>query len=83
MHHLVKITKDQQKKPSIHTVYDHKKGDVDVVDLLSTTKPTRIKSKKWPLNTLVFFLGTFHSNAKTIFKKKIQQFKWIEDNCIQ
>ena len=40
MHDNVKITKDQRKKPIVHTVYDHTKGDVDVVDLLSTTHST-------------------------------------------
>ena len=36
-HDNVKITKDQQKKPSVHTICDHIKGDIDVVYLLSTT----------------------------------------------
>ena len=40
MHDNVKITKNQRKKPSVHTVYDHLKGGVDVVDLLSTTHST-------------------------------------------
>ena len=30
----VKTTKDQRKKPSVHTMYDHTKVGIDVVDLL-------------------------------------------------
>ena len=46
MHDNVKITKDQRKKPSVHTIYDHTKGSVDVVHLLSTAHSTRIKSRR-------------------------------------
>ena len=46
MHDHVKITKDQQKKPSLRLIYDHTKGGVDVVDLLSTANSTRIKSRR-------------------------------------
>ena len=83
MHDHVKIKRDQQKKPSVLTMYDYTKGGVDVVDILSMTNLTRIKSRRWPLNTLAFILGTCHLNAKTIFKIKIQQIKCIEDNCNQ
>ena len=31
-------------------MHDHTKGGVDVVDLLSTSHSTRIKSKRWPFN---------------------------------
>ena len=83
MHNHSKTTKDQQKKPSALTMYDYTKGGVDVVDIFSTTNLTRIKSRRWPMNALTFILGTCHSNAKTIFKMKIQQIKCIEDNCNQ
>ena len=46
MHDNVKITKDQQKKPSVQAKYDHTKGSVDVVDLFLTTQPTRVKSRR-------------------------------------
>ena len=68
MHVNVKIKKDQPKEPRIHTVYDSTKGDVDVIDLLSTTHSTRIKSRRWPLNALALILDTGRSNAKTIFQ---------------
>ena len=42
----VKVTNDQRKKPQIHSMYDHTKGGVDVVDLLPTSQSTRIKSKR-------------------------------------
>ena len=66
MHDKVKVTNDQQKKPHEHVMYDHMKGGVDIVDLLSTNCKTRIKSKRWPLNALAFVLGTCRTNAKTI-----------------
>ena len=66
MHDKVKVTNDQQKKPHIHVMYHHMKGGVDIVDLLSANHSTRIKSKRWPLNTLPFVLDTCRTNAKTI-----------------
>ena len=50
----------------VHVMYDHTKGGVDIVDLLSTNHLTRIKSKRWPLNALAFVLDTCRTNAKTI-----------------
>ena len=66
MHDNVKITKGQRKKPSVHTICDHTKGGVDVVNLLSTTHSTRIKFRRWPLNAIAFILDTCSSNTKTI-----------------
>ena len=34
LHSSVRVTKDEWKKPHVHTFYDHKKRGVDVVDLL-------------------------------------------------
>ena len=65
MHENVRV-KDQRKKPQVHAMYDHTKGRVDVVDLLSTSHSTRIQTKRWPLNALAFILDTCRSNAKTI-----------------
>ena len=47
-------------------MYDQ--GEVDIVDLLSTDHSTRIKSKRWPLNVLLFVLDICRTNAKTIFR---------------
>ena len=68
MHDSVKVTNDQRKKPQIHSMFDHTKGGVDVVDLLSTSHSTRIKSKRWPINAIAFILDTCQTNAKTILQ---------------
>ena len=68
MHDTVKVTQDQRKKPQVHSMYDHTKGGVDVVDLLSSTHSTRMKSKRWPLNAFAFVLDTSRTNAKTILQ---------------
>ena len=73
MHDNVKNTKGKPKKPSVHTMYDHTRGDVDVVDLLSTTHSTQIKSRWWSLNAFTFILDTCRSNAKT----------FVQDNDIK
>lgn len=68
MHDVVKVTRDQRRKPQVLTMYEHTKGGVDVVDLLSSNATTRIKSKRWPVNALVFLLDTVRTNAKTTLK---------------
>ena len=65
MYDSVKVTNDQRKKPQIHSMYDHTKGDVDVTDLLSTSHSTRINSKRWPINAFALILDTCQTNAKT------------------
>ena len=44
MHTSVSVTKDQRVKPNFHTFYDHTKGEVDVMDLVSTHNTTKIKN---------------------------------------
>ena len=68
MHDRVKVTNDQRKKPQIHSMYDHTKGGVDVVDLLSTSHSTRIKFKRWPINAIAFIFNTYRTNTKTILQ---------------
>ena len=68
MHDSMKVTNDQRKKPQIHSMYDHMKGGVDVVDLLSTSHSTRKKSKRWPINAFAFILDTCRTNAKAILQ---------------
>ena len=68
MHDSVKVTNDQRKKPQIHSMYDHTKGGVDVVDLLSTSHSTRKKSKRWLINAFAFILDTCRTNVKTILR---------------
>ena len=79
MHDSVKVTNDQRKKSRIHRIYDHTKGGVDVMDLLSTSHSTRIKSKRWPINAFAFILDTCRTNAKTILQdngKPLSNFKF-------
>ena len=66
MHENGKVKKDQRKKPQLHTIYNYRKGGVDAADLLSANHSTRMKSMKWPLNTLVFILNTCRSNVNAI-----------------
>lgn len=42
----VRVTKDERCKPDSLVLYDHTKGGVDVVDLVSTHNVTRIKHKR-------------------------------------
>ena len=72
MYDNVKVANDRQKKPHVHVMYDHTKGGVDIVDLLSTNHSTRIKSKRWPLNAYAFVLDTRRTNAKTIPRRQQQ-----------
>ena len=66
MHTSVSVTKDQHVKPNVHTFYDHSKGEVDVVDLVSTHNTTKMKNWRWPINALAFVLDTVCTNGKTI-----------------
>ena len=70
MHTSVSVTKDQRVKPNVHTFYDHTKGGVDVVDLVSThNNTTKMKNRRWPINALAFVLVTVCTNAKIILAK--------------
>ena len=78
MHENVKVAKDQRKKPQVHTMYDHTKRGVYVVDLLLTSHSTRIKTKRHILNALAFILDTCRSNGKTILVDNGIQFTIFE-----
>ena len=69
MHSSVLVMKDEQKKPHVHTFYDHTKGGVDVVDFISSHQSTRFKSPRWPVNALAFFLDTIQTNSKVLLTK--------------
>ena len=73
MHDRVKVTNDQRSKPQVIVMYDHTKGGVDVVDLISCHCSTRMKSKRWPLTAFFFMLDTIRTKSKTILEdnKKI------------
>ena len=65
----VRVMKDGRRKPQVQTSYDHTKGSVDVVDLISSNCSTRIKYRQWPLNSLAFILDMARANPNTIFRE--------------
>ena len=69
----VRVTNGQRLKPQIIVIYDHTKGGVDIVDLISCHHSKRMKSKRWPLTTFTFVLDTIRRNSKTFLEdnKKI------------
>ena len=69
MHNQVKLSVDERKKPHALVFYDHTKGGVDVVDLISAKMLTRMTTRKWTLNGFAFMLDTASTNAKTIVKE--------------
>ena len=84
MHNDVRVTKDSNLKPDVLKFYDHTKGGVDVVDLISSHSSTWVKSAKWTINALAFVLGTIRTNAYTMMRencphKKISifEFSWL------
>ena len=40
---VLRSLKIKERKPSVHAMYDHTKGGIDVVDFLSISHSTRIK----------------------------------------
>ena len=95
MHNQVKLSVDERKKPHALVFYDHTKGGVDVVDLISAKMLTRMKTRRWTLNVLAFMLDVARINAKTIVKENTPtkplstfQFTWelgksLVRSCIQ
>ena len=53
--------------------YDHTKGGVDIVDLISSKLSVRIKSMSWTVNALTFILNNVRINAKTILRESGQE----------
>ena len=95
MHNQVKLSVDERKRPHALVFYDHTKGGVDVVDLISAKMLTRMKTRRWTLNVFTFLLDTARTNAKTIVKENTPtkplgtfQFTWelgklLVRSCIQ
>ena len=69
MHDTVRVSRDERLKPHPIVYYDHMKGGVDIVDLLSTMLSTRVKSRKWTMNAFAFLLDTVRTNSKRLFKE--------------
>ena len=95
MHNQVKLSVDERKKSHALVFYDHTKGGVDVVDLISAKMLTRMKTKRWTLNVFAFMLDIARTNAKTIVRENNRtkplstfQFTWelgklLVRSCIQ
>ena len=95
MHNQVKLSVHERKKPHALVFYDHTKGGVNVVDLISAKTSTRMKKRRWTLNVFTFILDTACTNAKTIVKENTPtkplstfQFTWelgksLVRSCIQ
>ena len=45
MHDEMRVSKDARNKPEPILYYDHMKGCVDIIDLLSCIKTTRMKTR--------------------------------------
>ena len=71
MHNQVKLSVDERKKPHALVFYDHTKGGVDVVDLISAKMLTRMKTRRWTLN--VFALTQHAPMQKPSSRKTLQQ----------
>ena len=74
LHDEVRVTKDEQRKPDIHKLYDHTKGGIDVGDLISRSCTTRIKKGGQQLH-LYLFWTLFEQMSKPFFKKLPQNSK--------
>ena len=66
MHDKVKVMKDEIWRPQVHNFYDHTKGGVDVVNLISCHMSTRMKTIQWPMNCVAFILNTARPNTNSI-----------------
>ena len=73
MHKNVVIKQHRRKKPNMIVLYDHTKGSVDIVDLISSKLSVRIKSKHWTINALASILDTVRTNATTILRESAKQ----------
>ena len=80
MHNQVKLSVDERKKPHALVFYDHTKGGVDVVDLISAKMSTRMKTRRWTLNVFAFMLDTACTNAKTIRASSQSAKCWVLNN---
>ena len=65
----MRVSKDLRTKPEPLVYYDHMKGGVDVIDLVSLGATTRAKTKRWTLNANWFLCDTLKTNAKTLFNE--------------
>ena len=66
LHDTVKVSNNKRSKPQVLIKYNHTKGGIDIVDLLSTDHTIRIKWKRWLLDAFSFILDMVKTNSKTM-----------------
>lgn len=49
MHADLRVTKHERKTPSVRAFHDYTKGALDVVDLVSSRNPSKMKVKQRPV----------------------------------
>ena len=80
MYDEVRVSQDARTKPQPIVYYDHMKGGVDVVDLVSTGVSTRFKTRRWTMNANAFLCDTIKTNARTLYNeingKKLSNFEF-------
>ena len=69
MHDEMSVSKDARNKPEPIVYYDHMKGCVEIIDLLSCINTSRMKTRLWPLNANFFLCDTVRTNAPTFFNE--------------
>ena len=67
-HGQVEVTNFQRLKPQVIIMYDHTKGEGDVVNLISCYHSTQMKLKHWPLTAFAFMLDTIRAHRKKILE---------------
>ena len=73
MHDVLKLFRDERKKPHVMVFYEKTKGGVDVVDYISSFISTRMKSKRWRMNAFAYSLDTARTMHLPCSKKFINR----------
>lgn len=80
MFNVMRVLKNHRKKSEPVIYYDHIKGSIDVVNLVSTGASKRTKTKQWTLNANFFLLNAVRTNTRNLYdkvnKKKLSSFKF-------
>ena len=74
MQDKVLTRRDKRNKPHVLVIYDHTKGGVDLVDLISLISAkmlTRMKTRRWTMNALAFMLDTARTRSTFQFTWKL------------
>ena len=66
---LLGTSKTENKRPAIIELYNYTKGGTDIEDQCMGNYTTKMKSKKWTLNTFCYLLDTARVNCQSIYCK--------------